>query len=391
MRRRFVRVMAVLLGCAIVCGALPQPSFGLVNTADFPDYVEAPVTDPGWNYVGEMVNGTGVYLGDGWVLTANHVYQAQAGRSWIELDQHYDEIAGTTQRIKYNDSGVDADLVMFRINGNPQLYPADANGQPNLVKIRHARLSGSQLATIIGTGHGREFESTWGTVEIGGQTYKYFNTSKDRVKQWGTNWMSDYNDSVTPPGGYGTTEALYTMFDDVNRNEETQPVDKDSGSAAFVKRGLDWELAGIVLAYAAVEGYPAGDLPLKDHAVYDTGAMYADLSVYYDQISAIRLIPLPGDADYNGAVDIADARIFQSTFGHTGPDLEADFNNDDVVNLADFAILRSNYGMVSGGSTVPTGGAPLLMPGIIPEPTTVFILVSSVPLLLKSRKRRRTA
>ena len=34
--------------------------------------------------------------------------------------------------------------------------------------------------------------------------------------------------------------------------------------------------------------------------------MYADLSVYYDQISAIRLIPLPGDADYNGAVDLAD-------------------------------------------------------------------------------------
>jgi hypothetical protein len=284
----------ILIVCVVVCGTLPPPSFGMVNTANYPDYTEAPDTDPGWNYVGQMSNGTGVYLGDGWVLTAYQIYQHEAGHSSIHLDQHYDEIAGTTQRIKYNNSGVDADLVMFRINGNPQLYPVDANGQPNLVKIRHARLTGSQLATVIGTGLGREGDAV--TVEIGGQTYKYFNTSKDRVKQWGTNWMSDYNDSVTPPGGYGTTEALYTMFDDVNRNEETQPVDKDFGGAAFVKRGLDWELAGIVLAYAAMEGYPSGDLPLKDHAVYGTGAIYADLSVYYDQISAIRSIPEPAPA-----------------------------------------------------------------------------------------------
>ena len=108
------------------------------------------------------------------------------------------------------------------------------------------------------------------------------------------------------------------------------------------------------------------------------------------------LIPLPGDADGNGAVDLADAYILNATFGQTrtetGPELQADFNNDYTVDLKDFVILRTNYGMVSGSGVIPDiGDAPLPTPVLAPEPATVFVLFGAAPLLLKLRNRRRKA
>jgi hypothetical protein len=372
----------------------PQSSFGLVNTSDHSSYNEAPADDPGWNFVGEMYNGTGVYLGDGWVLTPYHVYEHSAGHSYIMLDRQYDEIADTAQRIKF-DEDTDADLVMFRVNGNPKLYPDNEDG-PVVVNIRQAPVSvSSELATIIGTGFGREGDmQTW---NIQGKTYEGYNTSDTRVKQWGTNMIAEYPTPVTPPGGYGTTEALWTMFDKMpSRAEETQPVDKDSGGAAFLDIDArpsksSWELSGLVIAMAAVEDYPSDDLPLKTHAVYDTGAIYADLSPYYSQITAIRLTPLPGDADWNGTVDLVDFSLLRQTFGQTGAGMRTDFDASGVVDDADLEILQHNFGMVSGnGITLPVA-APAFVPVLAPEPATMFVLVGAAPLLLRSRKRRLTA
>ena len=390
--RQWFRHVVVLLCCFVVCGMLSEPSFGLVNSWDHYSYMEAPpeVNDPGWDNIGRMSNGTGTYLGDGWILTAYHAYAYQAGHSGIELDRWYDEIPGTAQRIKY-DSGTNADLVMFRINGNPDL---------DLINIREEALPDpgdpdpSEKVTIISVGKNRDGgEQDW---SVDGTTYWGYSTTSTRVKQWGTNRISYHGPESS--GSYGTTDTLYSTFTRYPYSaSETQPVDKDSGGAAFTKLTSVWELTGVILLVNP--NYPENDdIGPQTHAIYGSGAYYANLPTYYDQITTNRDIRLPGDADRDGRVDLVDLAILRGSFGWGGSDIplhfNADFNDDDIVNNLDMVILEDHFGMVSGGYNAPdppAAGAPTRAPVLAPEPATIFVLIGAVPLLLKSRTRRPRA
>ena len=55
---------------------------------------------------------------------------------------------------------------------------------------------------------------------------------------------------------------------------------------------------------------------------------------------------LAGDANDNNVVKLArDFNILKLQFGSGGSNLSADFNNDGVVNSADFILLRANFGL----------------------------------------------
>ncbi|MEM7807285.1 MAG: choice-of-anchor tandem repeat NxxGxxAF-containing protein [Planctomycetota bacterium] len=77
-----------------------------------------------------------------------------------------------------------------------------------------------------------------------------------------------------------------------------------------------------------------------------------------------------GDANLDDVVNLADFGILRSNFGLTGVANRAlgDFNGDGAVNLADFGILRSNFGsttaadlamMDAWAATVPETGIPI--------------------------------
>jgi len=53
---------------------------------------------------------------------------------------------------------------------------------------------------------------------------------------------------------------------------------------------------------------------------------------------------LPGDANGDGQVDLADFNVLKSTFGQFGLNLPGDLNKDGQVGLADFSILKDNFG-----------------------------------------------
>jgi hypothetical protein len=412
MRRWSGHVTAVLFCSLVLLGVLAGPSYGLIVTSDNPGYSTAPYNDPGWDNVGWMSNGTGVYIGDGWVLTPFHVYRHEAERSSIVLDQEYDEIPGTARRVK-SSSGVNGDLVMFRINGNPEI---------DGLNIRYNDVVGNLTTTIISNG----LIQVGGVVTetIGSKQYKYFNTSYPDVSWTEPErpWPPDITDPTTPPvedwiapsrgmrwgtnkipSSYGidipltmngiTTDSFVTWFDLNGGNSEAQPLDKDSGGAVFIKNGGDWELSGLVLAIATPQGYSSDAPNPLTHAVYGNAAYYANLSEYYADIAAIRLRPLPGDADWNGTVDALDLEELLATFGSVGEGYSTDFNEDNLVDLADFTILRDNFGMISGsGNGLEPPDNLLLGPPIAtPEPTTVFLLIAGIPAIMKLRKRRREA
>ncbi|MDP6633404.1 MAG: PEP-CTERM sorting domain-containing protein [Phycisphaerae bacterium] len=362
-------IILILMGGVYILCASAQVSFALVYSGGL-DHITAPSADPGWDNVGKMMIGSGTYLGDGWVIAPYHVCERDpVGASHIDLDQRYYEIPGTARRIEYS-STVDADLVMFRIAGDPGLPSVEISSSAPL----------ADEVTIIANGRSRVGD----LVNFGGG-YKGFRTTSTRAKRWGRNVTGGY---VTVQSSiFGRTRALMTYFDTPGLgDDECQPVANDSGGSVFVEssQGGSWSLAGMALAVGTPGGYTGPNV--TTHAVYGNHAYYADLSSYKDQIDEIRLIPLPGDADWDGDVDDIDIMIFQATFGQTGPDLQADFNRDELVNLQDFAIIRMHFGMVSGDGLPGAENLPVI---IVPEPGTMILLAGGLPLLLKRKRKAR--
>jgi hypothetical protein len=88
------------------------------------------------------------------------------------------------------------------------------------------------------------------------------------------------------------------------------------------------------------------------------------------------------DADYNdnGVVDAADYTIWRNSSGAVGAGFRADANLDGRVDLQDYGRWRASYGIATAGSG---RGA-----GVVPEPATgvAIFWVASV-LLLRRRTR----
>lgn len=67
---------------------------------------------------------------------------------------------------------------------------------------------------------------------------------------------------------------------------------------------------------------------------------------------------LPGDANGDGIVNLADFNILKTHFGQAGGRGEGDFTGDGTVDLADFNVLKANFG--EGGAAVPEPSTLLL-------------------------------
>ena len=264
---RFFLVAAFCL----ILASLPQRSFGVIITGASGDTINttAPADDFGFSRVGNMDSklGSGVYLQDGWVLTANHV----GAGNIIFGGTTYTYDAGTpTQRI---DS---TDLLLFKILSPPVMSDA---------VISSTRPTGGSQVFMMGFGKGREAaQTTWDASWNEGGTptahtgYKW-NTSEE-VGRWGDNQVTgNSNTSIL-----GTDEMTIT-FDQVGETFEAMGSSGDSGGGVFYKNGSTWELSGMMSAIGTVTGQPSNT------SVFGNVTYAADLSVYRNDI--VALIPEP--------------------------------------------------------------------------------------------------
>lgn len=198
---------------------------------------EANLTHPGgglpWDNVVQMRSdsgpiGTGVYLGNRYVLTAGHVGPLASVRvGFVDylLEASAPYAVGT------------ADMKLVRLASDPGL---------GLVRLNANALSDGGPALLVGYGVGRAASSALGTSPV------TWGDSSTAAKRWGTNSV-DGAIGRAQVGGY-TSDLLRAQFNrDAGLNEAALTI-LDSGSALFRQIGSEWYLVGLG-AYVQNSGY----------------------------------------------------------------------------------------------------------------------------------------
>lgn len=288
--RRFIagrNFIAGTIGLVVSLSALPAHGV-IVAGGDGSQNTTAPALLPEFNNVGRRGNnGSGIYLGSGVVLTANHV-----GEGTITFGgTPYTLVGGSAQQLVDPNTNNPTDLVLFRINGDPGLDPLNIADSTPVV---------GTSGTMVGNGRNREAAKTFwdvtggvwkeqGSVGAEASGYKW-NNAIDGVIRWGTNTTENASLIGAPAGptvdidsGEGDVRSLLTDFDEVT--DEGQVAGGDSGGAYFAADGT---LLGMMHARGTFTNQPAFT------AVFGNVSYIADLSYYKSQI--VTYIPEPTSA-----------------------------------------------------------------------------------------------
>ena len=258
--RTLVGLLSVWLAPLVFLVSLPLSADAvLISTGDGTGNTTPPSGDPGFANVGVVINGlSGVYVRNGWVLTAGHV-----GEQAITFDGVlYQPIPGSAVHFQ-NPDGSPADLLAFKLAKRPPLADLLITNNP---------ASLNSLITVIGNGRNRGAATTW----MGQDGWTWGSGASIR---WGTNRIHDI-DTFTLG-----THSFWISFDDlrgpIGGQHEADFVTGDSGGAAFTGSGASAELIGILVARATFEGQPAST------SLYGNAGVIADLFYYRSDILAI--------------------------------------------------------------------------------------------------------
>ncbi len=244
--------------------------FGKDNTANTTD----PNTGAPYQSVGQLSNGSGglggsgIYLGNGYVLTANHVSPFSTvtfdGTTFHSHDGATPEQVGNT------------DMKVFRLSTTPTVAA---------VSLYSGTSEVNNTSTLVGWGVGRDPNTAVGATVVP------WGSASTATKRWGLNVPKatttinsdgyNYEALVTVLGGDGAgvggDEAAMTLF--------------DSGSAMFQQFNGVWYLTGLTTAVEASNqstfGADSTSNPNRGNFNY-----FARISTYKTQIAT--LIPEPG-------------------------------------------------------------------------------------------------
>ena len=295
--------------CSLILLSAAAPRVSAVVIASEPGSgnTTAPADDPGFAHVGTPGVATVVYLGNGWVLTANHVGDADVTLGGIV----YPRVPGSRVTFK-NPDLTSPDISAYRIDPHPDLP---------ILPIRADTPEDGTPVVMIGHGLDRGGSVTW-------QGHDGFALLSTQSIRWGTN-------EVAGSGTLGGDAAFATTFDAGATPHEAQGQYGDSGGPVFAKNGQgEWELAGIMFTIDVYEGQPSS-------ALYGNVTYSIDLASYRDQIIAtVRpecsdevesdgdgLVDFPADPGCTSAEDLSEAADCNDGLDNDGDGL-ADYGSD---------------------------------------------------------------
>ena len=148
---------------------------------------------------------------------------------------------------------------------------------------------------------------------------------------------------------------------------EMGPAHGDSGCGLFVELEGQTYLAGVQSAMWYYD---------DDDANYGDGGIFVSVGNTIDWINSI--MPLPGDANYDGVVDAADAAYLSANWLSTDASWsDCDFNSDGIVDDIDATILAANW---QSAASQP--------PAAVPEPHYAALLLGLLIAGLLNGRRR---
>jgi len=267
-------LMHLLLVLALALGScLTRPARAvIIDSGDGTGNTSAPAEDPGWAHVGARGGLTAIYLGNGWVLTANHVQVGDVTFDGIL----YPAVANSHIRLENDDASL-PDLGVYRIDPSPELP---------ILPIRATTPPVDTAVIMIGKGRNRGSATSWDPDGPAGP-YDGYEWGLGMAMRWGTNLVEGFSRAVN-------TECFYTDFTEGEPSHEAQAATGDSGGAVFIENGDTWEIAGVLLAIGPYEEQPA------ETALYGNSTYAADLALYRDQIIAIARPECSDEVDNDG-------------------------------------------------------------------------------------------
>jgi hypothetical protein len=231
------------------------------------------LTNPGnglpWENVVQMRSstgpiGTGVYLGNRYVLTAGHVgplTSVKVGFVDYLLDSSPAVAIGR------------ADMQLVRLASDPGLGGVRLNSNPS---------ADGGAAHLVGYGVGRADSSALSSSPV------TWGDSSTAVKRWGTNFVDGAIDAALV-GGY-TSDLLRTQFNSNAGANEAALTIYDSGSALFRQIGSDWYLVGLG-AYVQNSGFSLASTQFNSKDSDDS--YFIRISSYAESSVMIRGVGVP--------------------------------------------------------------------------------------------------
>jgi hypothetical protein len=189
--------------------------------------------------------------------------------------------------------------------------------------------------------------------------------------------------------------ATWSSLDAQNYNAVDGP---DAGSVAGDSPGEGWDAAGgsnanqlteLFLGTAGSTLAPNASLNLGN--AYNTstfGGVDGDLVFKFGVLNGAALITapvtyvstgVPGDYNHNGIVDAADYTVWRDSLGKTGAGLAADGDGNNVVDQSDYTYWKTRFGNTSGSGAGQAGS--------VPEPSSLFLALSTLLLLVRRRAK----
>lgn len=290
MTRATLAVSTLFLALLLPCRAV------IVAGGDGTQNTTAPTTnDFGFANVGYVFDTAdqiyigGVYLGNGWMISAYHGVRTPAGGLQFGnvLLAGGAHAVDSQSAVRLTTNGNAADLVLFRLAGT----------QPNLpsISLSSTTPAAGSILAMAGNGRNRAIDEThwnvmsgsWSVTTEMGNRQGYFYTPGATMR-WGNNRRSnDAVSNVVVPEFGATTAAFRTVFsnDGTAVANEAQAAPGDSGGGVFFYNGSSWELAGIMISAGVSPGQP------PETSVFGNQTIIADIASYRSQI--IPIVPEP--------------------------------------------------------------------------------------------------
>ena len=272
-----------------VCAAIALTSLSIQSTTNAvvvgTDYYSeaplnntAPTDDPGWDRIGISGVASGVYLGNGWVLTAKHT----ASTSFRINDKTYSAIAGSGKQLKNPEDNSLTDLYMYQIN----VPVTDALSNLPVVDIASSSPNIGSTGILMGIGYIQNSQTPDYDFKFGYPEYDSFTISTtERAKKWAYAQVLP-TPIYDKPLQLNIRHTFNTVFDLTDESQTGNATQKDSGGAFFAKNANnDWELAGIINLIASDPSQEANT------AANGNQTIYSDLTYFRDQI--LTTVPEP--------------------------------------------------------------------------------------------------